>query len=317
MNGRAARRASRKHANPSRHAHPHPPSREELQRQVERQQREIQKLQEQVAERDQKIADAEKQIADSEKQIADAEKQIADLERQLAARQKNSTNSSKPPSSDGLAGKSRQRGRRKKSKRKPGGQKGHPGHHRPLASPEQVQEVRPVLPVECKHCGQSLPQQIDQIQTVGEAQRHQVTELPPIQPYVIEYPCPKVVCPACGEGTRAPLPGEAQGDFGPQLMAVIAYLTIYCRMPRRVVEAFLEHVLSISMSLGSTQKCWEQASAAVAQPCQELEQQLKNEPVLNSDETAGATTGRNAIYGRWWPATSFSTWWPRRVVPQC
>jgi hypothetical protein len=145
---------------------------------VERQQREIQKLQEQVAERDQKIADAEKQIAD--------------LERQLAARQKNSTNSSKPPSSDGLAGKSRQRGRRKKSKRKPGGQKGHPGHHRPLASPEQVQEVRPVLPVECKHCGQSLPQQIDQIQTVGEAQRHQVTELPPIQPYVIEYQCPKL-----------------------------------------------------------------------------------------------------------------------------
>src|SRR6202050_884078 len=244
MNGRAARRASRKHANPSRHAHPHPPSRGELQRQVERQQHEIERLQEQVAERDQKIADAEEQIAD--------------LERQLAARQKNSTNSSKPPSSDGLAGKSRQRGRRKKSKRKPGGQKGHPGHHRPMAPPEQVQEVRPVLPMECKHCGQSLPQQSDQIRTVGEAQRHQVTELPPIQPYVIEYQCPKVVCPACGEGTRATLPEEAQGDFGPQLMALIAYLTIYCRMPRRVVEAFLEHVLGISMSLGSTQKCWEQ-----------------------------------------------------------
>ena len=86
----------------------------------------------------------------------------------------------------------------------------------------------------------------------GEAQRHQVTELPPIQPYVIEYQCLKVVCPACGEGTRAPLPEEAQGNFGPQLMALIAYLTIYCRMPRRVVEAFLEQVLGISMSLGST-----------------------------------------------------------------
>jgi hypothetical protein len=111
---------------------------------VERQQQKIERLQEQVAERDQKMADAEKQIADSEKQIADAEKQIADLERQLAARQKNSTNSSKPPSSDGFAGKSRQRGRRKKSERKPGGQKGHPGHHRPLTPPEKVREVRPV-----------------------------------------------------------------------------------------------------------------------------------------------------------------------------
>jgi transposase len=224
MNARAARRASSKHATASRHGHVPSPSREELRRQVEQQQREIERLREQVAERDQ--------------QIADAEKQIADLERQLASRQKNSTNSSKPPSSDGLAGNSRQRGRRKKSKRKVGGQKGHPGHHRPLVPPEQVQEVRPVLPVECKHCGQSLPQQPEQIRTVGEVQRHQVTELPPIQPHIIEYQCPKVLCPACGEGTRAPLPEEAQGDFGPHLMALIAYLTIYCRMPRRVVRRF-------------------------------------------------------------------------------
>jgi len=285
MSAKASRRRTQK---PEASAHPHrhanPPSREQLRRENERLLQENEDLRRKVAER-------EKQIAEREKQITDAEEQIADLERQLAARQKNSTNSSKPPSSDGLAGKSRQRGRRKKSKRKPGGQKGHPGHHRPLVPPEQVQEVRPVLPLECKHCGHSLPQQPEQMRTVGEVQRHQVTELPPIQPYVIEYQCPKVVCPACGEGTRAPLPEEAQGDFGPQLMALIAYLTIYCRMPRRVVEAFLEQVLGISMSLGSTQKCWEQASAAVAQPCQELEQQLKNEPVLNSDETGWRNNG--------------------------
>ena len=278
MGARAARRRTREQTESAkRHRHADPPTREDLQRENERLRREVEDLQRKVAEREQ--------------QIGEAEKQIADLERQLAARQKNSTNSSKPPSSDGLAGNSRQRGRRKKSKRKVGGQKGHPGHHRRLVPPEQVQEVRPVLPVECKHCGQSLPQQLGQIQSVGEAQRHQVTELPPIQPYVIEYQCLKVVCPACGEGTRAPLPEEAQGDFGPQLMALIAYLTIYCRMPRRVVEAFLEQVLGISMSLGSTQKCWEQASAAVAQPCQELEQQLKNEPVLNSDETGWRNNG--------------------------
>lgn len=285
MGARAARRRTRgQTVSAKRHGHAPQPNREGLQRENERLRREVEDLRRKVAEREQ-------QIAEREQQIGEAEKQIADLERQLAARQKNSTNSSKPPSSDGLAGNSRQRGRRKKSKRKPGGQKGHPGHHRPLAPPEQVQEVRPVLPEECKHCGHALSQQPEQMQTVGEVQRHQVTELPPIQPYVIEYQCPKVVCPACGEGTRAPLPEEAQGDFGPQLMALIAYLTIYCRMPRRVLEAFLEHLLGISMSLGSTQKCWEQASAAVAQPCQELEQQLKNEPVLNSDETGWRNNG--------------------------
>ncbi len=292
MGARAARRRTRgQTVSAKRHGHAPQPNREGLQRENERLRREVEDLRRKVAEREQQIAEREQQIAEREQQIGEAEKQIADLERQLAARQKNSTNSSKPPSSDGLAGNSRQRGRRKKSKRKPGGQKGHPGHHRPLAPPEQVQEVRPVLPKECKHCGHALSQQPEQMQTVGEVQRHQVTELPPIQPYVIEYQCPKVVCPACGEGTRAPLPEEAQGDFGPQLMALIAYLTIYCRMPRRVLEAFLEQVLGISMSLGSTQKCWEQASAAVAQPCQELEQQLKNEPVLNSDETGWRNNG--------------------------
>jgi transposase len=291
MNARVSRRRTRKQASANRHRHSNPPSREQLRRENERLLRENEDLRRKVAEHERQIADAERQVADAERQVADAEEQIADLERQLAARQKNSTNSSKPPSSDGMAGKSRQRGRRKKSKRKVGGQKGHPGHHRPLAPPEQVQEVRPVLPVECKHCGESLSQKPEQMRTVGEVQRHQVTELPPIQPHIVEYQCPKVVCPACGEGTRAPLPEEAQGEFGPQLMALIAYLTIYCRMPRRVVEAFLEHVLGISMSLGSTQKCWEQASAAVAQPCQELEQQLKNEPVLNSDETGWRNNG--------------------------
>ena len=115
--------------------------------------------------------------------------------------------------------------------------------------------------------------------------------MPPIEPFIVEYQCPKVVCPSCGEGTRAAVPPEAQGDFGPELMGLIAYMTIVCRMPRRVVEVFLEQLLGISMSLGSTQKCCEQASAAVAEPCQQLQQQLKNEPVLNSDETGWRNNG--------------------------
>ena len=268
-------------------------SREDLWRQVEREQREIEKLRQQVFERDRLIVEREKQIAERDKQIADAEKKIADLERQLESRRKNSTNSSKPPSTDGAAGNTRPpvQTRRKKSKRKQGAQKGHPGHHRPMVPVDQVEEVHSILPAVCKHCSEPLPQSAEQIRTVGEVQRHQVTELPPIVPYTIEYQLPKVVCAACGEGTRAPLPAEAQGNFGPELMGLIAYMTIVCRMPRRVVEVFLEQLLGISMSLGSTQKCWEQASAAVAEPCQELEQQLKNEPVLNSDETGWRNNG--------------------------
>ena len=222
---------------------------------------------------------------------SEAEKQISDLERQLALRQQNSTTSSKPPSSDGLAGKQRERCRRKKSKRKVGGQPGHRGAHRPLVPPERVDEIRSVLPCQCGQCGHALPQLLEEAQTDGTLRRHQVTELPPIQAHIIEYQCPGVICPECGGCTRAPIPEEAIGQFGPQLTALIAYMTVVCRMPRRVVGRLLQQALGIDISLGSTQKCWEEASQAVAAPCQELKLQLKQEPVINADETGWRTNG--------------------------
>jgi transposase len=254
-------------------------------------QRELERLREKVKERNERIAELEKQVQEQEKQIGEQEKQIADLERQLALRKQNSTNSSKPPSSDGLAGEPRPRGRRKKSWRTAGGQPGHRGTHRLLVPCERVDEIRHVLPEQCQHCGHRLPTPIEQVQTSGAVQRHQVTELPPIQARIIEYQCHRVVCTECGESTRAAVPEEAKGNFGPQLTALIAYLTVVCRMPRRVVEALLAQVLGIEISLGSTQKCWEEASQAVAAPCQELEQQLKDEPVVNVDETGWRTNG--------------------------
>src|SRR5208337_4521195 len=213
------------------------------------------------------------------------------LERQLALRKQNSTNSSKPPSSDGLAGAPRERGRRKKSRRKVGGQPGHRGAHRPLVPVERVDEIQSVLPEQCQHCGHALPTQMEQVQTLGAVQRHQVTELPPIQARIIEYQCHRVICPACGESTRAAVPEPAAGHFGPQLAALIAYLTVVCRMPRRVVEELLQQVLGIPLSLGSIQNSWEETSEAVAEPCAELEKQLAREPVLNSDETGYRTSG--------------------------
>jgi transposase len=261
---------------------------ERLRQQVEQLRQQLKELADQQAER---LASKDQEIADAGKKIADAEKQICDLERQLALRLQNSTTSSKPPSSDGLAGEPRERGRRKKSKRKPGGQPGHVGACRPLAPPERVDEVRPVLPIQCRQCGHALPQTLKQVEADCSPRRHQVTELPPIRAHIIEYQCHGVICPECGDTTRAAIPEEAAGQFGPQLTALIAYLTVVCRMPRRVVEALLKQTLEIDISLGSTQKCWEEASQAVAAPCQELEQHLKQEPVLNADETGWRTNG--------------------------
>src|SRR5215469_2520008 len=285
MSARGARRAKGQiTAAAKRHPHSNPPNHERLRRKNQQLLRENEELRRKLTQRDQ-------QLVDAEKQIADAEKQIADLERQLALRRLNSTNSSKPPSSDGLAGDQRPRGAKRKSRRKPGAQPGHTGHHRRLVPTAAVSAVDVRLPSRCGHCGGRLPQNPCSVHTEGEPRRHQVTEMPPIQPHITEYQFPNVVCGHCGKTTRAPLPAEIAGHFGPQLAALIAYLTVVCRLPRRVVEALLGQVLGIEISLGSTQKCWEEASQAVAAPCQELEQQLKEEAVLNVDETGWRTNG--------------------------
>ena len=225
--------------------------------------------------------------AEQAKQIAEADRHIADLERQLALRQQNSTTSSKPPSSDGLAGRQRERGRRKKSRRKPGGQLGHPGHSRPLIPAERVNTIVDLVPAACRHCQHALHTR----DGVGQPRRHQVTELPPIEAHITEFRCHRIVCVACGKTTQAPLPEDVEGQFGPQLTALIAYLTVVCRMPRLVVQRLLEGALQIPISVGSTQHAWEEASAAVAAPCQELEQALPQQAVLNCDETGHRTNG--------------------------
>jgi transposase len=254
-------------------------------RDVERLTREVERLRQELIERDRKLLEAEKQISE-------AEKQIADLERKLALRLQNSVTSSKPPSSDGLAGEQRPRGRQKgKSRRKPGGQPGHRGHWRGLAPADRLDHVIDLLPDRCRHCDCSFAAKRRKVSTQGEPRRHQVTELPPIEAHITEYRCQSAVCPDCGKITQADLPEEVQGQFGPELTALIAYLTVVCRMPRRMVQELLGQVLGIPLSLGSIQNSWEEASEAVSEPCTELEKQLAHEPVINSDETGYRTSG--------------------------
>jgi transposase len=255
-----------------------------LQRKVEWQQREIGRLREEVVERDQ-------QLVEKEKQIGEQEKQIADLQRQLAAQTRNSTNSSKPPSSDGLAGKQRRRcSLRKKSGRKPGGQPGHTGHERPrVETPDRIEEV---LPQQCKHCGTALPQAPEERQTAGDVFRRQIVDLPDvILPVVTEYQYPRLVCPCCQRETRAALRPEHEHEIGERLTGVISYLISARKMTRRDVHATMRDLFGVEISVGSVQKAWEETSEAVQAPYEELEQALPTEPVVNSDETGSRTNG--------------------------
>src|SRR5437899_11249995 len=104
------------------------------------------------------------------------------------------------------------------------------------------------------------------VTTEGEPRRHQVTEIPEINPHTTEYPCPQVVCEHGQKTTQEPLPEEARGNFGPHLTALIAYWTVVCRVPRRTVEAMLADGLGLEIRWGSTPKAREEVSQPVAQP---------------------------------------------------
>jgi transposase len=118
--------------------------------------------------------------------------QVRTLQEQLY---QTSQNSSRPPSSDPPQ---HGRPRRPRSKRRRGGQPGPPGHTRTLIPVEAVDEVVVIKPEQCGHC--QAPLSGDD----PKPWRHQVIEIPPIQPVVTEYQWHQLRCSGCGEVTRAP-----------------------------------------------------------------------------------------------------------------
>ena len=83
---------------------------------------------------------------------------VEELERKIAVLTRDSSNSSKPPSSDGPSAKPKARRPMKSKKRKRGGQPGHKGSNRNLIPIEEVDCVIPVFPESCAQCGEVMPQ---------------------------------------------------------------------------------------------------------------------------------------------------------------
>lgn len=206
---------------------------------------------------------------------AELRARVAELERRLGM---NSHNSSKPPSSDGP---DVERPKRKgDTKRRPGGQPGHEGHHRELLPVERVDKVTGVKPCACEHCGRKFAGEDPQ------PERHQVWEIPPIKPYVEEFQLHGLWCHDCGKFTRASLPdGVPRGAFGPRLQATIALLSGVYRLSKRSVESVLADFLHIPVSLGSISTCEVAVSAALAQPVHEAWQAAQSADVFYADET--------------------------------
>jgi len=117
--------------------------------------------------------------------------------------------------------------------------------------------------------------------------RHQITELPPVKPEVIEYQQHTITCLACGAQNRGEWPAEIPtGAFGPRVQATVGYLAGRGGMSQREVQEVMGTVLHTEMGLGTVSALEQQVSEALAEPVEEAQFYLREQTANNVDETS-------------------------------
>ncbi len=216
-------------------------------------------------------------VEEQKKTIAEQARRIEALEAKL---RKDSSNSSKPPSSDAPWSK-RRRQRKPASGKKQGGQPGHEGASRELLDASAVDALHDHRPVVCPSCGGT------DFEALGSPPiRHQVTEIPALAAQVTEHRLHQGRCRRCGEEVAACLPaGVPSGAFGPRLQAMVVALTGVYRLSRREVPRLLRDAFAVKMGLGSVANTEARISRSLAQVHEQALDAVRSSPVLHVDET--------------------------------
>ena len=215
------------------------------------------------------------QIEAMQRQINALQGEVRSLKAQLSS---NSHNSSKPPSSDPIHLK--RQPPKLPSGKKRGGQPGHRRATRPLVPPDQLHDTIACKPAACRGCGSTL--RGDDLTPI----RHQVAEIPPIRPTVIEYQLHRLTCTGCGRITTGPLPpGTPGGAFGPRLQAVLGLMAGAFRLSQRPVQRLARDLLGLNISLGMIAKL-QRRTAILLEPLDaELAEAVRLAPASHIDET--------------------------------
>ena len=239
----------------------------------------IAELEAALSERDARIAEQNARIAEQDARIAELTKQVERLSGLLG---QNSSNSSKPPSSD--KGKNPHRNAAKgknRSGKKQGGQKGHRGHHRELLPEELVDAFHDIHPETCACCGERIAERSDRDPT-----RHQVTELPERLARTDEYRLHWGRC-GCGHETRAELPdGVPSGAFGERLVVAVGLLTGLYRLSKRNARRLFAELFGVEISEATISSCEHRVSQALAEPHKRLHRHIKRVGLVHADETS-------------------------------
>lgn len=202
------------------------------------------------------------------------------LEEEVAQLKRNSSNSSKPPSSDITKPTNEQR---QPGKRKIGAQARHPGKQRDMLPPEKVDYTEKIPALEeCPECGHGLinPEEPDELV-------QQTIELKEKPVEVTEYHCPGRWCTTCRKMHYPQLPeGVIAGQLcGPRLQALIAYMKGNLGASYTELSQFCADVLGLEVSRGMLCRVIARVNQALEIPYQELEAHIRTESTLNVDES--------------------------------
>ena len=193
---------------------------------------------------------------------------------------KDSHNSSKPPSSDGLAKKQKTRSLRGPSDKKVGGQVGHKGTT--LKQVAQVtQTVRHPLPAQCDRCHSPLPQNDA---TVSE--RRQVFDVPSMAFDVIEHQILELAC-QCGKKHVSAFPADVTEavQYGPNVRALGVHLTHGQMLPYMRATELIQDLYGLSVSPGTLVAWVDEASTALQDTSDLIADKLHFSPLINADES--------------------------------
>jgi len=207
---------------------------------------------------------------------------------------KNSRNSSKPPSSDGVK-KPRTQSLRTSGERSTGGQKGHQGHTlQQVEQPDQTQ----VYPVnECQDCHAPL----EGVEAT-QLEKRQVFDIPAIHIEVTEHQAQIKVCPQCGTANTGTFPAEVTQptQYGPIVKSHATYFTNYHHIPLERTADIFEDVFGQRISEAVILDANRDGAEHVTPSNEAVKEQLIESDVAHFDESGMRVTGK----GQWLHVTS-------------
>ena len=228
---------------------------------------------------------------------------VAELLRRL---DKNSSNSSKPPSSDGLKKPPRVfkslRGRSGKSS---GGQVGHKGDTlREVDKPDRIERHAATT---CRHCKACLTAAM-----VTREERRQVFDLPQPRLEVTEHRASVYCCLHCNGVTKAAFPDTvaAHVQYGSRVRATAVYLNVQQLIPEdRVCETMADLFAAASLCPASVVAWTAKAAEAQAPVVAHIAARVVAAKVRHLDETGFRIGGKT----RWLHSTSTAVYTLYRI----